>query len=161
MAFGNKGKKIFPPWLRLCISQNRKQNYQSSAKRHRWGTYCRGVYSFGHTDYSTIVNKIKTAKPDVVFNTLNGDSNVAFFKQLKDAGITSEDITVCSVSVAEEEIRGIGAENIKGHLVSWNYYQTTDTRKTKSLWKSTNLNTEATGLPMIHRSGIYSSSFVG
>jgi len=40
-----------------------------------------------------------------VFNTLNGDSNVAFFKQLKDAGITSEDITVCSVSVAEEEIR--------------------------------------------------------
>jgi len=95
----------------------------------------------GHTDYSTIVNKIKTAKPDVVFNTLNGDSNVAFFKQLKDAGITSEDITVCSVSVAEEEIRGIGAENIKGHLVSWNYYQTTDTPETKSLWKSTNLNT--------------------
>jgi len=42
----NKGKD-FPPWLRLCISQNRKQNYQSSAKRHRWGTYCRGVYSFG------------------------------------------------------------------------------------------------------------------
>lgn len=85
----------------------------------------------GHTDYSTIVNKIKTAKPDVVFNTLNGDSNVAFFKQLKDAGITSEDITVCSVSVAEEEIRGIGAENIKGHLVSWNYYQTTDTPENK------------------------------
>ncbi len=81
----------------------------------------------GHTDYSTIVNKIKSAKPDVVFNTLNGDSNVAFFKQLKDAGITSNDITTCSVSVAEEEIRGIGAENIKGHLVSWNYYQTTDT----------------------------------
>jgi len=61
----------------------------------------------GHTDYSTLVNKIKSAKPDVAFNTLNGDSNVAFFKQLKDAGITSDDITICSVSVAEEEIRGI------------------------------------------------------
>ena len=85
----------------------------------------------GHTDYSTLVNKIKSAKPDVVFNTLNGDSNVAFFKQLKDAGITSDDITICSVSVAEEEIRGIGAENIKGHLVSWNYYQTTDTPENK------------------------------
>ncbi len=81
----------------------------------------------GHTDYSTIVNKIKAAKPDVVFNTLNGDSNVAFFKQLKDAGITSKDLTTCSVSVAEEEVRGIGAENMTGHLVSWNYYQTTDT----------------------------------
>jgi urea transport system substrate-binding protein len=81
----------------------------------------------GHTDYSTIINKIKAAKPDVVFNTLNGDSNVAFFKQLKDAGITSKDLTTCSVSVAEEEVRGIGAENMTGHLVSWNYYQTTDT----------------------------------
>jgi len=81
----------------------------------------------GHTDYSTIVNKIKAAQPDVVFNTLNGDSNVAFFKQLKDAGITADDLTTLSVSVAEEEIRGIGAENMTGHLVSWNYYQTTDT----------------------------------
>ncbi len=85
----------------------------------------------GYTDYSTIVNKIKAAKPDVVFNTLNGDSNVAFFKQLKDAGITAADITTCSVSVAEEEVRGIGADNMKGHLVSWNYYQTTDTPENK------------------------------
>lgn len=89
----------------------------------------------GHTDYSTMINKIKASKPDVVFNTLNGDSNVAFFKQLKDAGITSEDITTLSVSVAEEEIRGIGAENIKGHLVSWNYYQTTDTPENKAFVK--------------------------
>ena len=81
----------------------------------------------GHTDYSTLVNKIITEKPDVVFNTLNGDSNVAFFKELKDAGITADDITVLSVSVAEEEITGIGAENIAGHLTSWNYYQTTET----------------------------------
>lgn len=81
----------------------------------------------GHTDYSTVINKIKAAKPDVVFNTLNGDSNVAFFKQLKDAGMTSKDITTCSVSVAEEEVRGIGALNMEGHLVSWNYYQTTNT----------------------------------
>ena len=43
----------------------------------------------GHTDFSTIIAKIKEAKPDIVYNTLNGDSNVAFFKRLKDAGITS------------------------------------------------------------------------
>lgn len=86
----------------------------------------------GHTDYSTIINKIKAAKPDVVFNTLNGDSNVAFFKQLKDAGITSKDLTTLSVSVAEEEVRGIGADNMAGHLVSWNYYQTTDTPENKT-----------------------------
>lgn len=86
----------------------------------------------GHTDYSTIINKIKSAKPKVIFNTLNGDSNVAFFKQLRDAGITSKDIIVMSVSAAEEEIRGIGADNIAGHLAVWNYFQTTDTPENKT-----------------------------
>ncbi len=81
----------------------------------------------GHTEYSTVITKIKAADPDVVFNTLNGDSNVAFFKQLKDAGITAQDLPTVSVSVAEEEITGIGADNISGHLVAWNYFQTTDT----------------------------------
>ena len=81
----------------------------------------------GHTEYSTVITKIKAAEPDVVFNTLNGDSNVAFFKQLKDAGISAADLPTVSVSVAEEEITGIGAENISGHLVAWNYFQTTNT----------------------------------
>jgi urea transport system substrate-binding protein len=81
----------------------------------------------GHTDYTTIINKIKSANPDVVYNTLNGDSNVAFFKQLKDAGISPDKITTMSVSVAEEEARAIGGSVMAGHLVAWNYYQTTDT----------------------------------
>lgn len=86
----------------------------------------------GHTDFSTIIAKIKDAKPDIVYNTLNGDSNVAFFKQLKDAGITSKDMTTLSVSVAEEEIRGIGADILEGHLAAWNYYQSTDTPENKA-----------------------------
>ncbi|REJ17713.1 MAG: urea ABC transporter substrate-binding protein [Paenibacillaceae bacterium] len=86
----------------------------------------------GHTDYSTIISKIKQANPDVVYNTLNGDSNVAFFKQLKDAGITAQDLTTLSVSIAEEEIRGIGADVLEGHLAAWNYYQTTDTPENKA-----------------------------
>ena len=48
----------------------------------------------GHTDFATIVSKIQSAKPDCIINTLNGDSNVAFFKQLTDAGITAESIPV-------------------------------------------------------------------
>ncbi|MCE6996616.1 urea ABC transporter substrate-binding protein [Saccharothrix sp. S26] len=81
----------------------------------------------GHTEYSTLVNKIADAKPDAVFNTLNGDSNVAFFKQLRGSGITPQTTPVVSVSVAEEEVKGIGPENVAGHLVAWNYYQTTTT----------------------------------
>lgn len=85
----------------------------------------------GHTDYTTIISKIQTAQPDFVFNTLNGDSNVAFFKQYKDAGLTSEQIQTLSVSIAEEEAAGIGASYLTGHLVAWNYYQTTDTPENK------------------------------
>ncbi|MCB0062598.1 MAG: urea ABC transporter substrate-binding protein [Caldilineaceae bacterium] len=81
----------------------------------------------GGTEFSTIISKIQEAQPAAIFNTLNGDSNVAFFKQFKDAGFTAESLPVISVSVAEEEVRGIGPENIAGHYTAWNYYQTTDT----------------------------------
>lgn len=81
----------------------------------------------GHTEYSTVIQKIKAAKPDVVFSSLNGDSNVAFFKQLKAAGLDAKSMPVMSVSVAEEEVKGIGVSNIVGQLTSWNYYQTTTT----------------------------------
>jgi urea transport system substrate-binding protein len=81
----------------------------------------------GHTEYSTIINKIKAAKPDIVFSSLNGDSNVAFFKQLRAAGITAKDIPTMSVSIAEDEIRGIGAENLLGHYAVWNYFMSMDT----------------------------------
>jgi urea transport system substrate-binding protein len=80
----------------------------------------------GATEFGTMINKIKAADPDAVFNTLNGDSNVAFFKQLRSAGITPQDMPSVSVSVAEEEVKGIGPENVAGHLVAWNYYQTTE-----------------------------------
>jgi urea transport system substrate-binding protein len=81
----------------------------------------------GDTNVATIVSKVLDAKPDIVFNTLNGDSNVAFFKELKAKGNTPDQIQTVSVSVAEEEIGGIGVDNIEGHLTAWNYYQTTDT----------------------------------
>jgi len=81
----------------------------------------------GHTDFSTIVNKVKSAGADAVFNTLNGDSNVAFFKEYKNAGLGPDAMPVVSVSIAEEEVGGIGVENVEGQLTAWNYYQTIDT----------------------------------
>ncbi|TDD11840.1 urea ABC transporter substrate-binding protein [Nonomuraea diastatica] len=90
----------------------------------------------GHTEYSTLVNKVVQAKPDAVFNTLNGDSNVAFFKQLKSAGATAESMPVLSVSIAEEEVTGIGVDNVVGQPVAWNYYQTTDTPANKAFVKA-------------------------
>lgn len=79
----------------------------------------------GNTDYATTVNKIKGANPDAVFQTINGDSNVAFWKQFKDAGLDATNMPVISVSTAEDEVRGVGIKNIVGQYVAWNYYQTT------------------------------------
>lgn len=90
----------------------------------------------GHTDFATIVSKIQSAKPDCIINTLNGDSNVAFFKQLTDAGITADSIPVMSFSIAEEEVGGVGIENLKGHYVAWNYYQTTKTAQNDAFVKA-------------------------
>ncbi len=90
----------------------------------------------GATEYETIVNKLKAAKPDFVFNTLNGDSNVAFFKQLRSAGLNAQTMPTMSVSIAEDEVRGVGVDNLAGHLVAWNYYQTTDTPANSKFVKS-------------------------
>lgn len=84
----------------------------------------------GDTNVQTIVSNVVAKQPDIVFNTLNGDSNVAFFKELAPKA-TAEEIPTISVSVAEEEITGIGLENIQGHLTAWNYYQLTDLPKNK------------------------------
>ncbi len=80
----------------------------------------------GSTDFSTIVNKVRASNAGAVFNTLNGDSNVAFFKEYTNAGLTPQTMPVVSVSIAEEEVTGIGAQNIEGQLTAWNYYQTVD-----------------------------------
>ncbi|MDI1461331.1 urea ABC transporter substrate-binding protein [Catellatospora sp. KI3] len=79
----------------------------------------------GSTEFGTIVNKVKAAKADAVFNTLNGDSNVAFFKEYKSAGLTAAAMPVVSVSIAEEEVKSIGTQYLAGQLTAWNYYQTT------------------------------------
>jgi len=79
------------------------------------------------TDFSSIISKIEAAKPDVIINTLNGTGNLSFFKQMNEKNYTAEDYMTMSFSIAEEEVKTIGADILKNHMVSWNYYMTTDT----------------------------------
>ena len=72
----------------------------------------------------------------MIINTLNGTGNVSFFKQLADRNITSDDMMTMSFSIAEEEVQTIGADILKGNLVSWNYYETTDTEKNQEFVKA-------------------------
>jgi urea transport system substrate-binding protein len=90
----------------------------------------------GNTEYATTINKIKDAKPDAVFQTINGDSNVAFWKQFTDAGLNAKNMPVISVSTAEDEVRGVGIKNIVGQYVAWNYYQSTPGAKNEAFVKA-------------------------
>jgi urea transport system substrate-binding protein len=87
----------------------------------------------GNTEVTPIIAKIKAALPNggVIYNTLNGDSNVAFFKQLQGAGLKPDKYPVMSVSVAEEEVKAIGVDFLKGHYAAWNYFQSVNTPANK------------------------------
>ena len=78
----------------------------------------------GGTEFSGVIAKIKAAKPDFILNTLNGDSNVAFFKQMTAAGLTPDKVPIMSLSIAEEEALSMGPALVKGSYASWNYFQT-------------------------------------
>jgi urea transport system substrate-binding protein len=82
-------------------------------------------YPLGHTQFNTVINKIKLKKPDVIYAIVVGGSNVAFYKQLKAAGIdmTKEKPLVLTISVTEDEILGIGGENMEGAYAAMKYFQ--------------------------------------
>ena len=81
----------------------------------------------GTTEFITIINKIKQAKPDFVLSNLVGDSIPAFYRQYKDAGITADQIPIMAYPTTEEEIQAMGPEYAEGHFTSFNYFQSVDT----------------------------------
>ncbi|MDH4463904.1 MAG: urea ABC transporter substrate-binding protein [Acidovorax sp.] len=81
---------------------------------------------FGHSDYQTIIANIKKfaseGKKTAVISTINGDSNVPFYKELGNAGLKAKDVPVVAFSVGEEELRGVDTKPLVGHLAAWNYF---------------------------------------
>ena len=81
---------------------------------------------FGHADYQTIIAKIKKfsseGKKTAVVSTINGDSNVPFYKELGNQGLKAKDVPVVAFSVGEEELRGVDTKPLVGHLAAWNYF---------------------------------------
>ena len=94
-----------------------------------------GKYTpFGHTDYQQIVSEIKqfAASGDAcVISTLNGDTNVPFFKEYAAAGLSAEKCPVVSFSISEDEFRGLPAKQLVGQLGCWTYFQSINTPANK------------------------------
>ena len=80
-------------------------------------------FPLGSTQFNSVINKIKLKKPDVIYTEVVGGSNVAFYKQLKAAGIDLSKQTLMTISVTEDEIEGIGGENIAGAYACMKYFQ--------------------------------------
>jgi urea transport system substrate-binding protein len=105
---------------------------------------------FGHADYQTIVGKIKEfgkAGDAAVLSTINGDSNVPFYKEFANQGLKAEQIPIMAFSVAEDELRSMETEHLVGHLAAWNYYQSLDSPENKAFVEAFKTYAEAKGLP--------------
>jgi urea transport system substrate-binding protein len=93
---------------------------------------------FGYSDYQTIITKIKKfaseGKKTAVVSTINGDSNVPFYKELGNQGIKSTDVPVVAFSVGEEELRGVDTKPLVGNLAAWNYFMSLK-NPTNDAWK--------------------------
>jgi urea transport system substrate-binding protein len=109
------------------------------------------VYTpFGHTDYQTIVSDIKkfaAGGKTAVISTINGDSNVPFYKELGNQGLKATDVPVVAFSVGEEELRGVDAKPLVGHLAAWNYFMSLKNPANDSFKAKWAAYAKAKGLP--------------
>ncbi|MCG5053307.1 MAG: urea ABC transporter substrate-binding protein [Myxococcales bacterium] len=92
-------------------------------------------YPLGHTQFGSLINKIKLKKPDAIYAIVVGGSNVSFYKQLKAAGVTSAKQTLLTISVTEDEMLGIGGENVEGFYAAMKYFQSLDNPNNKEFVK--------------------------
>lgn len=125
----NKGNKFFLIGSDYVFPRTANNIIKEQLKVKGGETVDEDYLPLGNTEVTPIITKIRAALPDggVIFNTLNGDSNVAFFKQIQAAGLTPDKYPVMSVSIAEEEVRQIGVEYLKDQYAAWNYFQTVET----------------------------------
>jgi urea transport system substrate-binding protein len=125
----NKGKQFFLVGSDYVFPRTANNIIKEQLKESGGETVGEDYLPLGDTEVTPIITKIRQVLPDggVIFNSLNGDSNVAFFKQLQGAGLTPDKYPVMSVSIAEEEVRQIGKDFLIGHYAAWNYFQTVDT----------------------------------
>ncbi|MBC5795717.1 urea ABC transporter substrate-binding protein [Sphaerospermopsis sp. LEGE 00249] len=125
----NKGKEFFLVGSDYVFPRTANTIIKAQLEALGGKTVGEDYLPLGNVEVTPIISKIRQALPNggVIYNTLNGDSNVAFFKQLKGAGLTADKYPSMSVSIAEEEVKAIGVEYLQGHYAAWNYFQTVDT----------------------------------
>lgn len=125
-AFENLGKKFFLVGSDYVFPRSANEIVKAQVKALKGEIVGEEYLLLGSKDVKQIIDKIKRNKPSVILNTINGDSNIAFFKALRQAGITPDKIPAISFSIAESELQAMGAE-VVGDYAVWNYFQSVRT----------------------------------
>ena len=130
---GKYGKKVYLVGSDYVYPRTANTIIKEQMKALGGETVGEDYIPLGNTEVAPIIAKIKKAFPDggIIINTLNGDSNVALFKQFKAAGIDPAKYPIMSFSIAEEEIRQIGPEYTTGTYAAWNFFMSLDTPASK------------------------------
>ncbi len=123
----NKGKRFYLLGSDYVFPRTVNKLIKAQVKQQGGTVIGEDYVALGAKEFTEIIAKIEQARPDVVFNTLNGDSNIAFYRQYKDSGITASEIPILAVSVAEAELQSIG-EAAADHYACWSYFQSLDTK---------------------------------
>jgi urea transport system substrate-binding protein len=129
----NKGKEFFLVGSDYVFPRTANTIIKAQLAAKGGKTVGEDYIPLGNTEVKSVIQKIKQALPNggVIYNSLNGDSNVAFFKELQASGLGPDKYPSMSVSIAEEEVKAIGVDYLKGHYAAWNYFQTVNTPASK------------------------------
>jgi urea transport system substrate-binding protein len=126
----HKGKRFYLLGSNYVFPRTANKIIKAQLKQQEGTVVGEEYVPLGETDFTKIISTIKQAQPDVVFNTLNGDSNIAFYHQYRESGITADEIPILAVSVAEAELQRIGKAAV-GHYACWSYFQSLDTPRNR------------------------------
>ena len=145
-AVPNQQLSNFIPWIFKTLGKKKffivGSNYiypREMAKvckiliKQNGGTYVADEYlELGHSEWGSMVNKIKDSGCDVVLSNVVGDSVVAFYREYRNQGLTQDKLPICATVTSEIEVAAMGAENAVGSYTSFPYFQAIDTPANKA-----------------------------
>lgn len=128
----NVGKKVFLVGSDYVFPKTCNKQARALVEMYGGKVVGEEYAPLGHTDFSTIVNKIKDSGADVVYSAIIGDSNTAFYKDYQQYGLSPEKVPVCSISIDESNLQAIGNDYSEGHYASMPYWSSLDTEASKT-----------------------------
>ncbi|MGG6309328.1 transporter substrate-binding domain-containing protein [Paenibacillus macerans] len=127
----NKGKKFFLIGSDYVFPVETNKQVKALLEMNGGTMVGEEYVPMGQAEFASVINKIKEAKPDIVFSTLVAESVSAFYKQFANYGLTSEDILIASTTPTETDLAAMGGEPAKGHITVQPYFQSVDTPENK------------------------------